>query len=289
MRQLKRILNRPEAITHERMQVCCARNGAQVFAKVRVADVFQTEHSGISPDLYGFALRAHFDFVVADRDHQPLFAVEFDGDGHNTAVQTARDRKKDSLCDRFTFPLLRINSRYLNQRYRQFDLLTWFVECFFAWLAISEAQESGALPLDEYLDPQSFVTIPGLPGRFPLWLSATPLIAIRHLSTAGRCVDPTPSFFIGIDEQGICRGVAWLNIDEDHGVLTRASMRSQRFPVSESDALHELLVYLVHDALQEVIAGRRLATPRSELNDAIKKSTEDLRMTCAGGVSQTKN
>jgi hypothetical protein len=33
--------------------------------------------------LGSYALMAHYDFVVADENEQPLFAVEFDGPGHS--------------------------------------------------------------------------------------------------------------------------------------------------------------------------------------------------------------
>ena len=199
MPEFKRILNCQETTTHQRLQDACSRNDAEVFAKLRVADILRIENSGISDELFRFALQSHFDFLIGDSEKRPLFAVEFDGGGHAAPEQARRDGKKNELCERFEFPLLRINSEYLNRTYRKLDLLTWFVECWFANRAISDAQESGQVPPDEYLDPLSFIAIPGLPGRFPLWLSAEPLIAIGKLAEAGKCVDGVPSFFIGYE------------------------------------------------------------------------------------------
>jgi hypothetical protein len=119
----KRLLNAPENMTNKRLREACSRNGAEVFAKVRLADVLRIENSGISDELYRFALQSHFDFVIADGDHLPLFAIEFDGARHNLGIQVSRDSKKETLCERFRLPVLRINAEYLNRKYRGLDLL----------------------------------------------------------------------------------------------------------------------------------------------------------------------
>lgn len=131
MYAMKKLLNFQEALTNRRLKSVCEHNGALVFAKVRLADVLPIEESGISTDLYRFALKSHFDFVVTDSKHMPLLSVEFDGSLHNTVEQRERDSKKDKLCVHFGFPLLRINSRYLEAKYRSLDLLTWIVEKWF--------------------------------------------------------------------------------------------------------------------------------------------------------------
>ena len=59
------------------------------------------ERSGIEREHYDYALRAHFDFVVSDSNHGPLFAVEFDGPSHDDEEQKARDAKKDWLARHF--------------------------------------------------------------------------------------------------------------------------------------------------------------------------------------------
>ena len=50
--------------------------------------------------------------------HLPIFAVEFDGPLHEVSEQRVRDAQKNELCDRFEFPLLRINSRYIDHQFR---------------------------------------------------------------------------------------------------------------------------------------------------------------------------
>lgn len=288
MGNLKRILNSPETSTFDRLRSACCRNNADVFAKVRVADVLPIENSGVSQTLYGFALRSHFDFVIGDADKRPLFAVEFDGAGHGVSVQVERDRKKDELCERFELPLLRVNSEYLNRTYRNLDLLTWFVECWFAKRAILEGQETGDLPLDECFEPQFSDRIPGLPGASPLWLSAEPLIAISKLYDARKCRDPVPSYAIGFDENQVCRGVAWLRIDDQQGVFANTAMRAQRFPVLESVAVHEVLMFQVHDLLMDVIDGPEPGMPLAEIDRRIRAFERYVSMTRSGRVCRPR-
>ena len=141
------------------------------------------------------------------------------------------------------------------------------------------------MPPDEYLDPLSFIAIPGLPGRFPLWLSAEPLIAIGKLAEAGKCVDGVPSFFIGYDENHVYRGMAWLAIDNQCGVLTSTAMRCQRFPVLECDALHEILIFQIHDLLLDVINGSELATPLPDIDRKTKALANYVTHLCSGSTT----
>ena len=64
--KLKALLNRLERIAVlDIAESACAETDTKVFAKVRIADVVQIDGSGISDDLYRYALSAHFDVLVA--------------------------------------------------------------------------------------------------------------------------------------------------------------------------------------------------------------------------------
>jgi Protein of unknown function (DUF2726) len=109
MPAVKRLLNRSEEDALSALNAAVAEYALQVHVKTRVADALPIERSGISSDLFSYALKAHFDFLVTDEDTHPKFAVEFDGRGHDPA----RDHKKDAICRFFEFPLLRIKINYL--------------------------------------------------------------------------------------------------------------------------------------------------------------------------------
>ncbi len=262
---LKKILNQQEDATHQRLQEVCEQYGASVFAKVRLADVLPIENSGISDIEYRFALQSHFDFIVCDSVHIPLFAVEFDGLTHESETQKDRDQKKVSLCERFDLPLLRINSKYLSRQYRDYDLLTWFVEVWFLQRAFDQAQAAGSISFDEPFDPMMFIHLPGRKNRFPLWLSAPLGVKIQRLREAGKCADWFPSKWMGRDERGNIHGLSWIGIDDNYGVFAQTGIRSQKFPVIFIiDLLSELLIFQIYEELTLVLEGKTRPIPKSE-------------------------
>lgn len=266
----KKILNLHEEVTQRNLKEICEKYGALVFPKVRVADVLAIEGSGISDNEYRFALQSHFDFVVTDKDHSPLFSVEFDGPSHADPRQQGRDQLKNQLCDRLSFPLLRVNARYLPKKYRNIDLLSWFVEVWFFQEAFAQAQEDGAVSADEICDPLSVLGLPGRNERFPLWLSADLRIRIQRLNKAGKCYDFAPSYWVGKDGDGNYHGIMWICVTKNSGVMTRSGIRAQRFPVIEREILSELLVFQLYEELDAVIRGENLTLPLSDIDAVIR-------------------
>lgn len=280
----KKILNLHEEATHVRLKETCDKYGATVYPKVRLADILPIEGSGIDDGLYRFALQAHFDFTVAGENHEPLFAVEFDGALHRTSEQIKRDKKKNALCEKFKFPLLRINARYLNKKYRNLDLLSWFVEVWFFREAFFEAQKNGLVPWDEPFDPMLIMGLPGREELFPLWLSAELRVKLNQLSEQKKIKDFAPTEWIGADKDGNYYGLIWLWIDDDNCVLAQTAMRAQNFPVVESEVLSELLVFLLFEELSKVLEGQAEAIPIKEINKKVTSFTEKYQMHLAGGL-----
>jgi very-short-patch-repair endonuclease len=111
---LRRIMNEYELATDSALRDAAVRYGARVHAKVRIADVVDIRE--LTGTVRSYALRAHFDFIVADADGNPLFAVEFDGPSHDRDPEVIRrDALKDRICDQEGFALLRIDDGYLRQ------------------------------------------------------------------------------------------------------------------------------------------------------------------------------
>lgn len=268
---LKKILNLYECSTHIRLRKVCEENGTSIYTKVRLADIFPIEHSGISHEEYRFALQSHFDFIVADAQHTPLFAVEFDGNTHRSNEQKRRDTIKNNLCDRFQLPLLRINSRYLVQKYRNMDILSWLVEVWFLQVAFDSEQQAGNIPSDEPFDPFMIMSMSGKGDRFPFWLSAPLLIKIQNLFRLGSCKDFAPSEIIGVDSKGNYYAIGWLRIDDDAVVFAQTGMRSQQFPIILSDILGELIIYELYDQVTDVLEGRLSARPLNEIKSKVEE------------------
>ncbi|MHB1910401.1 MAG: DUF2726 domain-containing protein, partial [Nitrososphaerales archaeon] len=255
-----KLLNSYEEITNSKLKEVCDSNGAHVFPKVRIADVFKLDGSGISASLFEYALKSHFDFIVTDKDLKALFSVEFDGPLHTlSADQKQRDQKKNELCDHFKHSLLRINSLYLDKTYRGVDLLSYFVNAWFLEDAFNDAQTKGILPYDETFDLNSIWFDSGKPDqKWPYWLSLDIQLAFQKLHNVGTIAQPVASHIVGLDKYGNYRCLSWLKIDEYNLVKVLTGIRAQRFPsVSEADLISMLAMFDLYEQIKKAVKGEK--------------------------------
>jgi hypothetical protein len=162
--KFKRILTKGEKVVLTTAEVVASSIGAEAFPKLRVADVIEIENSGISDNLYSYALRAHFDVVIC-RNNYPIMAVEFDGTGHDSR----NDAKKAELCERFQLPLVRVGMKHVNAVNFEDSSLSFLIhqlECVDRFI-----ENYGSDPYEPY-DPAFFVSIPGRDRRFPFHYSS---------------------------------------------------------------------------------------------------------------------
>jgi hypothetical protein len=282
---LQRLLNQYEEATNERLKAFSEQNGARTFVKIRLADVFRLDRSGLPANEYRFALQSHFDFVVADADLWPLFAVEYDGRLHRAAAQLARDEVKNALCDRFGLPLLRVNARYLEERANGLDLLGWFVYAWFSCKAVAEAEKSGAIPPGDVF-PLDVIMLPGIPGDFPLWLSQPARAEIWKLWKANQEIDPVPSSFVGEGKRGEVRALSWLKVAGQAGVCASTGMRAQQFPVPIDDIVEDLAVLDLKAKLDRVLKGDEHPAPLTEIDAATERFRREVRMMSFSGIDR---
>lgn len=156
------LVNESEVTTNEELNKAASKYGALVYPKVRIADIVEIDQILLEKDS-SYALMAHFDFVITiGRELSPEFAIEFDGSSHNDPKTQERDRKKNSICQKYEIPLFRIKSNFLkpigdfpknNSRSifaGKFDSLAgWLVETWFLQKAFYEAQDNALIPEDE--------------------------------------------------------------------------------------------------------------------------------------------
>ncbi|MBD2539578.1 DUF2726 domain-containing protein [Coleofasciculus sp. FACHB-SPT36] len=148
-RRKRALLNPKEEATFKALQESAERCGVRIHTKMRIADVLDIEKSGLSNDEYSYALKAHFDFVVEQKDKSVAFAVEFDGSQHDSDPEAiSRDAKKNSICEKLGMPLLRIDAEYL-RKVGQFSIVGWLMEVWFLDQEFVKAQERGGIP-DNY-------------------------------------------------------------------------------------------------------------------------------------------
>ncbi len=204
----RKILNSSEEVTHEIVRKVASENGARTYAKVRIADVLEISASGLSNTEYSYSLKAHFDFVVADKDNMALFVVEFDGPQHDhDKTAQENDLKKNAICERFNLPLLRVNSDFVSRKVRRFTILGWLIELWFIQETFNQAQTDGSIPYDEpfmYFSIMSDSVDDLAKDRinFPYDLSLPSRLFVHQCCDKGLCEDITPSVYVAEDTNG---------------------------------------------------------------------------------------
>jgi len=263
-------MNRSEEATNSILRPLTEAWGAHAFPKVRLADVLPIENSGIDDQLFRFALQSHFDFIVTDDDLQPLFAVEFDGPTHDDKLQKSRDINKNQLCERFNLPLLRVNARCLSENFRTMPVLAWFANYWFAQRLIDDARQSGDVPYDADIDPMLMVNMPGSHGKVPLWLTAETRSDFHRFRDQGKCIDPGPSSFVGLDASGNYRAISYMAITEDAGLVSETGMRSQQFPAPCDELVDAIAEHQVHADFISYLASGTGLLPIATIADKVR-------------------
>lgn len=149
---LKRLSNLSEQRVHEEIVGAAEEYHAHIYQKVRIADVIDIDRLG-TRDAGTYALQAHFDFCVADENHNPAFAIEFDGAGH----VGRSDAKKDAIARAANLALFRIDERLLGRSLSGVTFLQYLVHTHFLSQAFREWQESGQLDPSEPFIMGSFL------------------------------------------------------------------------------------------------------------------------------------
>lgn len=283
-----RLVNHYEEIAHGEIKAAADRWQLSVYPKVRVADVISMDEAGAVGDLRRYGLQSHFDFVIYRNKWDPVYAVEFDGHFHSTPKQAARDAKKDELCRRVGFPILRINSRYLSKEFGRLSLVAWIMDVYELQQEFDRLQERGEIPPDEPFDPFAIMSICASKERFPYWLSAKPRVKLLMLHEQGRVADYAPSGFIGRDSAEVMRGMNYIRVTETEGVLVQSAMRPQQFPIMLSDLLDEILLVQLAEEVFKWVRGEIKALPLEQVYDRAKAIRKELTLWRSYGTSEPR-
>jgi len=290
---IMKFLTQHEEVTYQKLRLVCDPLGARVFAKVRLIDVLRCYPTPPTGNDLSFSLKAHLDFVVVSETGTPLFSVEYDGPNHQYPTQARRDLKKNTMLNRIGHPLLRINSRYLDRRYRGYDLLSYFVDVWFLWESFNQAQEEGQVPSDEPFDPDWLQPCGHLDRRpWPWHLSYDLRKGMRNLHKHGKVIQPIPNYLIGADGPGNTRCLAWIFMTPSSGVLVHTGMRQQYFPaVDSTEVLTHLAMFDLYDLLTSALNGRRTPQSPDQILAEIRLFIDrySLRASCTGSQTVSPN
>lgn len=240
----KPVMTRAELAPDRAIRAAANKYGAETLVKVRVADALAVDGSGLPNDIYGYALRAHFDFLVVEgAQRMPQFAVEFDDPSHERPEVAARDQKKDMICRSLGLPLLRIDSTFL-RRAREATIVGWLIEVWFTEQAFYRVQDEGQIPEDE---PFMYFSVlePAADGRWrSLALDAEARLELARAHAEGLLRSHVPEeiktpFYERT--QAECYAVAQL--DNERYLIGYAKVRGfDRFGVSASELASDLAV-----------------------------------------------
>lgn len=268
---LKRLMNQSESVTDKRLCEICDDFDARVYPKIRVADVFEIEGSGIDDRHYSYALKAHFDFVVADSSDLPILAVEFDGSGHSKPEAQKRDEMKNALCDRFELPLLRIKRQYLTPTFSTWDLLGWFCTVFFIKRSWDEDVEAGKIaPDDSFFDPM-FVSVVTKSGSRSLELERHARVELGKLFRSGLLKWHVPNWMVAKGGNGELRAIAWIEVSDKNGVVVDTAMQQQRVGSWVDFAIRGIVISMLQDGVAAVVDNAKSAVSMSSIKEKVKK------------------
>lgn len=239
------LVNEGEFKTDAALREAAESIGYRVHTKVRVGDVLGIEHSGLSSEAFGYALRSHFDWVITDLETMtPEFGVEFDGPSHDEPDAQRRDLLKDEICDRLDFPLLRIDRSGFRPAARR-TVIGYLVESWALMKGFFEAQANGQIPDDEIFMP--WAVIEGVDERGHItWrdLAQPCRILVERLFSAGLIKLPSPTYaYRGRrpDDPHHAEAYAWVHVVTGQLVIGHARIRAYSFPaVSDADLADDL-------------------------------------------------
>jgi Protein of unknown function (DUF2726) len=263
--KFKRLNNARESQLEGELSIAVGNFEGRVLPKIGLKDVLVIEGSGLNDEMYHYALMAHFDFVVYDAEEMPCFVVEYDGPQHATnEQQRERDRKKDALCDAFGLPILRIDRKFLEDRFGRFSLVRWLAEVWFLKRQFDQEQAAGEIPLDEGFHPLFFYRS----GDSPLRPSHYPFIVSHNLLRDALWSGAIKSYDYGVhvakDASGYVNTYAFVEMHDATTLIARARLKSFAFePFSAEELVTELASVAGADILKAYQRGEQVAaTPQ---------------------------
>jgi hypothetical protein len=232
----EKFFNRSESLVFHELQKIASDNELQAFAKPRLSDVLLKDRYLTSSE-YSMYSQAHFDFLLTDKSHFPILAVEYDGPQHSEEIQENRDNIKNMFCLEAGLPLGRIGANYVIREYRGMTLLRWIVEVIELQKAFDDAQERGIVSWDEPFDPL-MIAADGSDRKWPYWLSVRETIQVNEFLDE----DLDNRSWTGLHGKGENGDILWLEyLTTESGVLcARCRFREQSAPFPFWDLMSEV-------------------------------------------------
>jgi very-short-patch-repair endonuclease len=276
MHVVERFLNRTEEIVFKELSSIASDNSLRVFSKARLSDVIVKGDTFLGNRTFEFYTQAHFDFVITSNDNVPFLVVEYDGPSHREPKQFERDSIKNDLCKQSGLPLLRINARYVMQRYRGMTLLRWIVEVMQLQKCFDEAQAKGQVPYDEAFDPAMIIS-DGSGRNWPYWLALDANLKIsRYFETQPGAKRLSSSF--GLDANGNTHYLSYLRVG-DNFLWAKPAARDQDTAIPVFDMLDQIGHYELGMELENFLKGKKPMLSRAEFEPIHQRMCAEYNIT----------
>jgi hypothetical protein len=148
----KRFRTAGERVVSKELRSALDRWDAELLEKVRVADVIDIAKLSLR-HLGSYALQSHFDFLIVDGNEEPLFAIEYDGAGHDTR----NDLKKDKICLEAELALFRVLTINSLSEITRMNILKYLVDLWHFAHQFKRMQDQGSIAPDEPFAMWSFL------------------------------------------------------------------------------------------------------------------------------------
>lgn len=297
----RRLSNLSEQRLYEEIVGTVAEYRAEIYRKVRIADVVDIE-SLPTRAIGTYALQAHFDICVCDENQIPEFVIEFDGGAHDPR----NDDKKNRIAIAADLALFRIDETLLDRAQRDMTFLQYLVHTWFLGKEFQRMREAGELSADEpfvmggFLKPDARnIFDSAFDFRMPAIGKLRRVMRtagfwngpLDHMDMASLIMARGDSSFIGFATIPLGEGVACGRARMDIGTPCLGGLVELPFGWSAlSDFCEGLMVKDLRDNVEMIFAGAghvalRLEDLLSEIRDLQRNGYDLLRGMSSAGSS----
>jgi len=241
------LLNYSEKSLEIRIKKVLLDSNRRIFSSVAMGDVLDLKRTDLLKEEFDLALKTSFDFIITDSDTTPLLAIEFDGPIHQKSTKRLIDKTKNSICEKYNFPILRIDFDLLNTKIGNYDIVEWLVEIHLIYDEFCKLQELGKISPDE-------------PFYFGSLINFDPFIKsraqIQHMAQQGIIKSRMPYSIISAPGNNYYCACTAIEITDNCWIYGEAKCRIFLFPaISPSELSEELSFVAAADSLEKRIFG----------------------------------
>ncbi len=135
MNKIKPLLFRSELLVFHEINAALRNSDIHVIPQQTLQSVINVQSLSLTTKERKTAKNAVFDFIITDKETNPLFAIEFDGPWHYDCPKTHEsDLRKISICDKAGLPLLRIDYK-LYDKFEKSKIVSFIVYRYLKWIS----------------------------------------------------------------------------------------------------------------------------------------------------------